>query len=398
MKNTNVFLNAVSAISALGVTSQAMRSNLFSEPDPLTLRMTELYSPGRLLPLGCLPEDVVLPSLEFAPPYQRSRNNAMAWAAMMPLRPCIDRLLGRFGARRVALVVGTSTSGLDEGMHAASVFRHTGAFPEGFDYCVQELGDVGFFLARNLGIEGPAHSISTACSSGAKALASGARLLASGMVDAVIAGGVDALSSFTVAGFSALEAVSAERCTPLSLRRGGINLGEAAAFFVMTREDGAIRLAGWGESQDAHHMSAPDPSGAGALRAMQQALARAGMRPGDVDYVNLHGTATLHNDAMESIAVHMLLGDSCAVSSTKPLSGHTLAAAGALEAAFCWHVLSDNPRGKLPAHRWDGIADPALPALHVAGPEAALGSTPKAVLSNSFAFGGSNCALLLAQG
>ena len=131
---------------------------------------------------------------------------------------------------------------------------------------------------------------------------------------------------------------------------------------------------------------------------MQQALDRAGMQAAQVDYVNLHGTATLHNDAMESLAVHALFGTSAAVSSTKPLTGHALAAAGALEAAICWHVLNDNPQGRLPAHWWDGAADAALPALNIAGPQSALGRNARAVLSNSFAFGGSNCALLFAAG
>lgn len=264
----------------------------------------------------------------------------------------------------------------------------------GFEYPVQEMGNVATFLAQHLGIRGPAHTISTACSSGAKALASAARLLQSGMADAVVAGGVDALGRFTVGGFSALEAVSAERCNPLSANRRGINLGEAAAFFVLSREAGPVRLAGWGESQDAHHMSAPDPTGQGAVAAMQQALARAGMPPAAVDYVNLHGTATLHNDAMESRAVQAVLGLDVAVSSTKPLTGHSLAAAGALEAAVAWHVLQHNPQGVLPVHWWDGVADPTMPALAAVAPGMQLGRTARVVMSNSFAFGGSNSTLL----
>ncbi|QNP49323.1 beta-ketoacyl-ACP synthase [Diaphorobacter aerolatus] len=394
----HVFLNAVSAISALGATGDDLRARLFADVDPMTLRVTDQYSPGRPLHLGCVPGNVVLPALDFAAPVHRSRNNALAWAAMLPLRSQVDDLIARFGKNRVALIVGTSTGGLDEGAHAADVYRRTGQFPEGFDYRMQELGDVAAFLARGIGIAGPAHSISTACSSGAKALASAARMLASGMVDAVVAGGVDALSAFTVAGFSALDAVSSERCNPLSANRHGINLGEAAAFFVMTRETGPVRLAGWGESQDAHHMSAPDPTGRGAISAMQQALDRARMTAAQVDYINLHGTATPHNDAMESLAVNTLFGDACAVSSTKPLTGHSLAAAGALEAAICWHVLYDNPDGKLPAHWWDGATDDTIARLQIAPPKAGLGRPAKAVLSNSFAFGGSNCALLFAAG
>jgi 3-oxoacyl-[acyl-carrier-protein] synthase-1 len=250
-------------------------------------------------------------------------------------------------------------------------------------------------LCHVLGVAGPATVISTACSSSAKALASAARLLRAGLADAVITGGADSLCRFTVAGFTALESVSEARCNPMSINRRGINIGEGAALFLMTREPGPVRLSGWGESSDAHHISAPEPEGRGALAAMRAALERASVTPSEIDYVNLHGTATPLNDAMESRAVHALLGGSVPCSSTKPLTGHTLGAAGALEAAFCWLALHDNPRGRLPPHWWDGEADPALPALSLVKPGQELGRPLRAVLSNSFAFGGSNAALLL---
>lgn len=394
MARPHVYLNAASAHSALGLDAPSMRAQLFAATDPATLQWTERYSPGLVLPLGCLPAHAVLPALDFAPVHQRSRNNALAWGAVQALQGDVAQAIARHGPTRVALVVGTSTGGIEEGEMAARHLLLEGDFPPGFAYAVQEMGNVAQFLAQQLGIRGPAHTISTACSSGAKALASAARLLQSGMADAVLAGGVDALARFTVGGFSALEAVSDQRCNPLSANRRGINLGEAAAFFVLSREAGPVRLAGWGESQDAHHMSAPDPTGQGAAAAMQQALARAGMQPAAVDYVNLHGTATPHNDAMESRAVQNVLGSEVAVSSTKPLTGHALAAAGALEAAVAWHVLHDNPEGVLPVHWWDGVADPAMPALAAVAPGTRLSRAARAVLSNSFAFGGSNSSLL----
>ncbi len=394
MAAPHVYLNAASAWSALGLSAASMRANLFAAIDPGTLQWTDRYSPGRSLPLGCLPEGTVLPDLAFAPPHQRSRNNALAWGALQALQGPVAQAIARFGPTRVALVVGTSTAGIEEGEAAARHLQGGEGFPPGFDYAVQEMGNVAQFLAQHLGIRGPAHTVSTACSSGAKALASAARLLQSGLADAVVAGGVDALGRFTVGGFSALEAVSAERCNPLSAHRRGINLGEASAFFLASRDAGPVRLAGWGESQDAHHMSAPDPTGQGAVAAMQQALARAGMLPAAVDYVNLHGTATPHNDAMESRAVQAVLGLDVAVSSTKPLTGHALAAAGALEAAIAWHVLQDNSQGVLPVHWWDGAADPAMPALAAVAPGMRLARAARAVMSNSFAFGGSNSSLL----
>ncbi|MEX8194668.1 beta-ketoacyl-ACP synthase [Comamonas guangdongensis] len=395
--NGAVFVPAMAACSALGDDAASLRAGLWAQQLPESLQITERYSPGRPLPLGCLPAHIVLPTLDFAPLPQRSRNNALAWHTVQKLRIDIDQAAARWGAHRVAVVVGTSTAGVQEGERAAAQWRGSRNFPQGFDYAVQEMGNVAAFLAQQLGLQGPAHTISTACSSGAKALASAARWLRAGLVDAVVAGGVDALCTFTVAGFSALEAVSDARCNPLSAQRRGINLGEGAAFFVLAREAAAVRLAGWGETQDAHHMSAPDPMGQGAAMAMQQALQRAGMQPQQVDYVNLHGTATQHNDAMESLAVAQVLGRETAVSSTKPLTGHTLAAAGALEAAMAWRLLQDNPRGLLPVHWSDGVADPLLPALRLVQPGMALGRPLRAVLSNSFAFGGSNCALLLAS-
>jgi len=394
--NTPVFLQAQSCLCALGRDDAAIRATLFAADAPAGLQLTDRHSPGRPLMLGCV--DGPLPSLEGVPPRQRSRNNALLAAALAPLRAAIDATLARVGPQRVAVVLGTSTAGLDEGHAAAQALRAGAPWPAGYDYALQEMGNAAEFLAQAIGATGPAWVISTACSSGAKALAAGARLLRAGLADAVVAGGVDALSSFTVAGFSALEAVSAQRCNPLSLHRAGINIGEGAALLLMGREGGPVRLAGWGESADAHHMSAPDPGGAGAAAAMAEALRRAGLGAGDVDYLNLHGTATVQNDAMEARAVQAVLGADVPLGSTKPLTGHALGAAGAIEAVLAWHTLVDNPQGRLPPHWWDGVADPALPVLHPVAPGEALGRPLRHVLSNSFAFGGSNAALLFARG
>lgn len=390
---TTVYLQELGLLCSLGLGVPTVRSALLRPDARSTLTATDRYSPGRVLHLGMV--DAALPDLSARPSVHRTRNNAMAWAALEQIRPAVDAAISRHGAHRVAIVMGTSTSGLPEGEAARAQFERTRTWPPGFDYAQQELGNLAEFLAESLGITGAAYVISTACSSGAKALASGARLLQAGLADAVIAGGCDVLGAFTVAGFSALESVSAEVCNPLSERRCGINLGEGAAIFLMGREPGPVRLAGWGESSDAHHMSAPDPTGQGAMQSMRAALDRAGLQPSAIDYLNLHGTATPHNDAMESLAVSEVLGHAVAVSSTKPLTGHTLAAAGAIEAAFGWLTLVDNPEGLLPPHWWDGQADPALPALSVVQPGVRLGRAPRHILSNSFAFGGSNATLLL---
>ena len=391
---TAIFLQAQSCVCALGDTPGAIRAALWADT-PSGVAPTELHTPGRMLNLGCV--TTPLPSLADLPENQRSRNNALLLAALAPLRASVQAVVDRFGPQRVAVVLGVSTAGLDEGVAAVRQVHAGFGWPRGYDYALQEMGNAAQCVARQLGVTGPAYVISTACSSGAKALATGARLLRSGLVDAVVAGGGDALSGFTIAGFSGLDAVSAERCNPLSANRAGINIGEGAALFLMGRDAGPVRLAGWGESADAHHMSAPEPSGRGAAEAMRRALARAGVAPGEVDYVNLHGTATPQNDAMESLAVERVLGRDVAVSSTKPLTGHALAAAGAIEAVFAWHALVDNPAGRLPVHWWDGVADPALPALRAVAPGMALGRPLRHVLSNSFAFGGSNASLLFAR-
>ncbi len=220
------------------------------------------------------------------------------------------------------------------------------------------------------------------------------RALRAGIVDAVIAGGADSLCRFTVAGFSALESVSAQRCNPFSQHRTGINIGEGAALFLLTREPGPVCLAGWGESADAHHMSAPDPQGLGAIDALQQALQRAGWRR----------RSGLCEPAWDSYRPQRCDGKPGRVagtgrhvpaSSTKPLTGHTLGASGAIEAALCWIVLAENPQQQLPPHWWDGVADPALPVLPLVAPGTRLAQPPRRVLSNSFAFGGSNAVLAL---
>jgi 3-oxoacyl-[acyl-carrier-protein] synthase-1 len=390
---TTVYLQQLGLVCALGSGTHAVRGALLNPTRPDCLTVTDHYSPGRPLHVGLVARQ--LPDLCHLPRAFQSRNNAMAWHALEQIRPAVNDAIGRHGADRVAVVLGTSTAGLPEGEAARLHFEQHQTWPDAFTYAQQELGNLSAFMAFQLGLTGIAHVISTACSSGAKALASGARLLQAGLADAVIAGGCDVLGAFTVAGFSALESVSSEVCNPMSVNRRGINLGEGAALFLMTREPGPVRLAGWGETSDAHHMSAPDPSGQGAIRAMRIALARAGLPASAIDYLNLHGTATPRNDFMEALAVHEVLGDRVPVSSTKPLTGHTLAAAGALEAAFAWLTLVDNPQGHLPPHWWDGQADTGLPALPLVTPGLQLGRPVRYVMSNSFAFGGSNATLLM---
>ncbi len=379
-----VYLNRLGLVCAAGDHADALREALFAAT-PCGVAAEPWR--GRELHLGRV--RAALPVPPTGP--MATRNNALLLAAAAPLRGGLDG----FDPRRVAVVLGTSTSGVGEAERAWVQQQRDGALPDWHDVRHQEIGSGALMLAAELGLQGPAYTVSTACSSSAKALASGARLLEAGMADAVIAGGADSLCDFTVAGFAALEAVSGPRCNPFSANRCGINIGEAAALFLMTREPGPVQLAGWGESSDAHHISAPEPEGRGAEAAMRQALARAGLQPADIDYLNLHGTATPHNDAMESWAVARVFGLNLPCSSTKPLTGHTLGAAGALEAAVAWLTLTDD--GRLPVHHFDGQRDTALPAVRLVAAGERLPEPPRAILSNSFAFGGSNAALVLCR-
>jgi len=388
-----IHLNELGIVCALGAGKQVVAEALFASDAPRGVAMSERWTPGKPLALGAF--DQALPALDSLPVAMRSRNNALLRLALDEIRPEVNRAIQAHGAARVAIVLGTSTSGIAEGERAHRCLEQNGDWPEDFHYAQQEMGSPARFLANELGTHGPAHVISTACSSSAKAIASGARLLHAGLADAVIAGGADSLCSFTIAGFQSLEAVSSVRCNPFSVNRCGINIGEGAALFLMTREPGAVRLAGAGESSDAHHMSAPDPTGRGARQAISQALDRARVTPGEIDYVNLHGTGTAQNDAMESAVVSSLFGARTPCSSTKPLTGHALGAAGAIEAALCWLALASNPHRQLPPHWWDGQADAALQPLHLVRPGEAANRPLRYALSQSFAFGGSNAALLL---
>ncbi|RKR04347.1 3-oxoacyl-[acyl-carrier-protein] synthase-1 [Kushneria sinocarnis] len=356
------------------------------------LTPSDRHTPGRTLPVGAI--EAPLPDPSAWPTEHASRNNQLIAHALAALGDALPELLEQVAPRRIGVVMGTSTSGVLETELAIERTGPGQPFDDGYRYARQEIGAPARFIADHLGLGGPAWTLSTACSSGARALGAARRMLRSGRVDAVIAGGADTLCGLTVNGFDALGAISEAPCQPFSAHRRGINIGEAAALFIVTAQSGGIQLTGVGESSDAHHISAPDPSGDGAVAAMQQALSMAQTGPEGVDYLNLHGTATEHNDAMEARAIARLFGDRRpACSSTKALTGHTLGAAGALEAAFCWLGLAHQ---QLPLHVHDGHPDPALPALPLITASRPRRPMTRA-LSNAFAFGGNNVALMLEQ-
>ena len=349
---------------------------------------------GRVVQVGA-----VTTALPPAPPQAAAwdcRNNRLMLAALLQIAPQIEAAASRHGRDRVAVVLGTSTAGMAEGEAALAARLQDGDWPAGFDYRQQEIGNIALFAAAALGLSGPTYAVATACASSAKVFASARRLIRAGLADAVVVGGADTLCRMTLNGFASLEALSPGLCNPFSRNRDGINIGEGAAAFLVSATPGPVELLGIGESSDAHHITAPDPEGRGASAAMAQALRQAGLGPDEIGYINLHGTGTPLNDAMEARAVTTIFPPSTPVSSTKAMTGHMLGATGGVEAAFLWLALSGRSR-TLPTHIWDGEADPALPALNLVAPGTLVGKESRAMMSNSFGFGGSNASLILGR-
>lgn len=386
-----IYISAIGMINALGQSTGEIAANLTQGIAPGMRQRENWLQHHQNAVLGGV--DGELPAIPDSFAAHRSRNNQLLLAALTQIQPVVDEALQRFGADRIAVVLGTSTSGLDEGdRHVSHITNHE-ASPS-WQYPQQELGDPSRFLAAWLGLDGPAFTLSTACSSSARAIISGRRLIEAGLADMAIVGGADTLSRMPINGFDSLESLSTTLCQPFGRDRAGITIGEGAALMVLTREPHPIALLGVGESSDAHHISAPHPQGTGAIRAIEQALQDAGLKPEEVGYINLHGTATLLNDQIEANVVHDLFGERVPCSSTKHLTGHTLGAAGITEAALSALILLyDLP---LPAQDFSrSPQDPTLPPcglLHAAEP-----LKRPVILSNSFAFGGNNASILLGR-
>jgi 3-oxoacyl-[acyl-carrier-protein] synthase-1 len=320
------------------------------------------------------------------------RNNRLAALALRSdgFEQHVHAAAARYGAQRVAVLVGTSTSGILQTEIAYRERGADGALPGWLHYAhTHDTASLARFVQAALQLQGPAWVISTACSSGAKAYAAAARLIALGAIDAAVVGGVDSLCMTTLYGFHSLELLSADVCRPWDQRRNGLSLGEGASFALLQRDADAPAawLLGCGESSDGHHMSSPHPEGAGAAEAMSAALADAQLQPAQVDYVNLHGTGTRNNDAAEDLAVSRVFGDVPA-SSTKGHTGHALGAAGAIEAAITLLALR---HGVLPHGLHCEQPDPTLQANYVREPRQRALSI---AASNSFGFGGSNACLV----
>lgn len=328
------------------------------------------------------------------------RNNRLALLGLRAdgFEAHVRAAIGRYGKRRVAVLLGTSTSGI---LETEIAYRQrdpvSGALPPGYRYATTHNSySVAGFVREYFGLEGPAVVVSTACSSSAKVFAAAARMMACGVVDCALVGGVDSLCLTTLYGFRSLELTSPQPCQPFDAERRGISIGEGAAFALLepcpaNLDADAVLLLGAGESSDAYHMSAPHPEGLGARMAMEAALLDAGLCAADIDYINLHGTATPSNDAAEGKAVAALFGNRVPASSTKGATGHTLGAAGAVEAVACALALRHD---LLPGGAGTRHPDPMIPIDYLT---ASRPGTVRRALSNSFGFGGSNCSLVLGR-
>lgn len=319
------------------------------------------------------------------------RNNRLAWLGLQQdgFTAAVTAARTRHGAHRIAVILGTSTSGIEASEQAYRNRSADGALPGSFIFeTTQSMNSLTEYVRHALALEGPAFIISTACSSSAKVFASAQRLIQAGLCDAAVVGGVDSLCSMTLYGFNALQLVSPEPCRPCDQHRNGISIGEGAAFFLLEKSPSRLALMGYGESSDAYHMSTPHPEGLGAALAMKQALATAGLAPGQIDYINMHGTSSRTNDSAEDKGMQSIFGTATPCSSTKGATGHTLGAAGAVEAAFACLCLE---HGIIPGMCNTLNPDPELgSALQLKAAERPL----RRVMSNSFGFGGNNCSLI----
>ncbi len=327
------------------------------------------------------------------------RNNRLAHLAMAQdgFESTIHAAKARYGAERIGVFLGTSTSGI---LQTEQAFRQpdlaSGRMPAGFNYSgTQSTFSLADFVMSALGLWGPGFVVSSACASTTKVFATAARMIEAGLCDAAIVGGADSLCLTTLYGFNALQLLADGPCRPFDAERCGLSIGEAAGFALLERPgkapDTNLRVLGVGESSDAHHMSAPHPEGAGASLSMARAITAAGLCPEDIDYINLHGTATRIGDAAEDHAVASLFGDATPCSSTKGHTGHALGASGILEAVISALAITES---FLPGSPHTEMRDPALRCRYVT---VAQEAPVKRVLSNSFGFGGSNASLVLGR-
>ncbi len=378
-----VYINAYSAISSIGDDISTMFKNAINE-DSEFLTLDDSIVKGSSFYFGKIKTE--LPRIQDFK--YNLRCNRILLHCYNQIKDKIDNAIKKYGKTRVGVVIGTTNSGVDEYALSGDIDH-------------SQIGNPAGFLHKYLALEGYFSGVSTACTSGIKAFSTAQKLLENNICDAVIAGAVDALCKMPVFGFHSLEVLSDKPCLPFSKNRNGINIGEGGALFLVEKEaslDSSISILAIGESSDAYHCATPDPEGVQAAKAMEEALHRSGLKSTDINYINLHGTATITNDLMEANAVYKIFKNNVPVSSTKSQTGHCLGAAAAIEAALCCAMLDNriNKENKLLPHKFDGVYDDSLPVLSLVK----YGQTAdniKYVMNNAFGFGGSNAVMILGK-
>ncbi len=391
MNTTKCFLSPPGVATAQGCSREALATHLIA---------------GEALPLSVCGGFVAGIVAEELPAIADARFdlrvNRLALLCLRQIEEFVAFAVRKFSRSRVGIVVGNSNAGIAElEREVRNCVEKSGE--ASFDPRFLDLGLPAEFIKRHMDLGGPAYAVSVACSSAGKALAAAKRLIDNDVCDAVVAGGADSFSAFVQSGFGSLGLLSQKVSQPLATGRDGINIGEGAALFVLSRTpfpgcDNVV-LAGAGESSDAYHLTSPQPDGNGAESAMRRALADAGISPCDIDYINLHGTGTQNNDDMECRAIARVFAEKIPpCSSSKPFLGHALGASGAIEAAVCRLALSReyNPEKILPPHPAISCVDPACAAIPLVKKNQAAGRL-NFCLSNSFAFGGGNVSLILGK-
>ena len=387
-----IYINGFACKSALGLTEEESVKNL-SEGTDICLRERVGFLPGG--------QKAYLAEIPLYPdPLNRHdcRANRLLNECLNDIRPLIDEMMECYSPDRIGAVIGTSTSAITdvENEVLSAECEKNGELK--YDPRVSEIGNISAFISDRLAITGPSYSIATACSSGGRAFVSASALLESGACDAVLVGACDTLSKITVSGFFALGALDTGRCHPLCDDRAGINIGEGVGITILTREPlksgYVMKLLGTGSSTDGYHISAPEPEGHGAKTAIRLALMDAGLSPEDIGYVNLHATGTVLNDAMEHKVIRDVFGDRVPVSGTKHLTGHTLGAAGVVEAYIAYLIFRHGMKlpaigylSHMPSHEFDDI--------HLVKEPEDL--QKPVIMSNNFAFGGNNISLIFGK-
>ncbi len=386
-----IYINAYASLSSLGNTRDKIISSLKNSKDNYLTKLSDMIIGGKEAYFGCVNCD--LPKIDDYPEHNTRNNRFLAYLCN-EIKDTLDYFLEKYPHSRIGVVMGTSTSGLRESEDEIKKYKKNSQKSDNYYFSFQEFGDPSMFLSEYLKVQGPSYTISTACSSSARALISASRMIESGLCDVVIAGGADTLSTVPINGFNSMGLISAMPCTPFCEGRDGISIGEAGGLMLLSKEPSNLVLAGLGESSDAYHVSSPDPSGYGAITSMKMALDSAGLKPQDIGYINLHGTASKLNDAMEAKAVAALFKDKVPCSSTKYMTGHTLGAAGILESCILCYILES----KISLPLQDTTYRELDRELDNCGLITTKTTTEKNyMMSNSFAFGGNNASVIIGQ-